>query len=149
MFTVKIKGGDELTINCDPDEFVWKKYSELHGEYTYKYPDVPEFMTTFEIFGSENHGKVPDAPRKGQQYVILQTRWHLNGIEDDFYGLEKGDVVTISDVEQHDDSEEWAAFVRRDARMATMRNDIAIGEEVVCFTHEHVVMNVIAPYIEC
>lgn len=148
MFTVKTNGEYELTINCDPDDFVWKKYFPNSHTYMYKYPDVPEFMTNFEIFGSENHGKFPEVPRKGQKYVILETDWHLNGIEDDFFGLKKGDIITVSDVEQHDDECEWAAFVKRDDRMITMDDNTAVGEEVVCFTHEHVMLNVIARYTE-
>lgn len=149
MFTVKTMEDYEITIHCDPNEFTWKKFYPVTGRYVYKYPDVPEFTTTFKIFGSEPHSKLPEPPRIGNKYIIVQEEWMLNGIEDDFFGLKKGDVVMVFDVEEYENTDDWCAFVKRDSRMVDMGDEFAIGTPVAFFSQEHVQKNVIARYIEC
>lgn len=147
MFTAKTTCGYEITVNCDPDEFTWKKYFPASERYTYKYPDTPEFMTDYKIFGSEPHAPMPDVPRVGQKWIILKTDWAINGIEDDFFGMRIGDVVTIAGVDEAENGE-WAVDVVVDDRMVDL-DGFEIGELVTLFTQEHVQLKVIAPYTEC
>lgn len=143
MFTAKTQDY-ELTINCDPDEFTWKKYFPETGRYMYKYPDVPEFVTDYQIFMSEKHTPAPEAPECGQQWVILKTDWTINGIEDDFFDMKVGDIIEVADVEQYDDSEGWSAMVIVDDRMTLQT--FSTGDKVTFFTDEHMLLKVIARY---
>lgn len=87
MFTVK-QGEYDLTINCEPHEFIWKKRYERHDHFVYKYPDVPEFSVTIQIPGDEkvpglrgvddgcpNVGESWFQPLGGQRWVVSYIDW--------------------------------------------------------------------------
>lgn len=144
MFTAKIKGGDEITVNRDPDSFIWMRYSEISGEYTYQYPDVPAFVTNFKIVGATKHKPDIPVPLPSQTWVILKDSWMCNGLADDFFGLQPGDMVTVTQVEEYEEGD-WCAFVKIDERMDVDESIGRVGEEIAFFTNEQVDLKVIAP----
>lgn len=144
MFTAKTMEDFEITINCDPDSFVWKKYFPFTNTYLYKYPDVPEFKTNYEIFRDEPHTMKPPVPEVGEKWCIMKPEWSINDIEDDFFDLRVGDLVEISVVEEYEDGD-WTAFVVVDERMGSVGN-FQIGQTVALFTQDHAQLGVIAPY---
>lgn len=142
MFTVKTQDF-ELSLNCDPDDYIWKKYFPQTGRYLYKYPDVPEFITNYEIFRSEPHTPKPDIPEVGQKWCILKPEWTINDIEDDFFDLCVGDLVEVVSVEEYEDGD-WTAFVVVDERMVDA--GFTVGDTIAFFTQDHAVLKVIALY---